>query len=81
MSIYLYASTYRVKNILYPLILSVTKVLSDAMMISQNLILWSLKNRDCKVELAIGIPVSEVLTFLSAAVLTLTAESFIKILS
>lgn len=51
------------------------------MMISQNLILWSLKNRDCKVELAIGIPVSEVLTFLSAAVLTLTAESFIKILS
>lgn len=81
MSIYLYASTYRVKNILYPIILSVTKVLSDAMMISQNLILWSLKNRDCKVELAIGIPVSEGLTFFSAAVLTLTAESFIKILS
>lgn len=32
-------------------------------------------------ELVIGILVHEVLTFLPAAVLTLTAESFIKILS
>lgn len=55
--------------------------MSNAMPFSHNLILGSLNDHDHSFELVIGILVSEALTFLSAAVLTLTAESFIKILS
>lgn len=46
---------------------------------SKNMILEFVN--DHTFELVIGILVLEVLTFLSAAVLSLTAESFIKILS
>lgn len=76
MAIYLYAPTcgQNVKKLFFP-------YMSNAMPFSHNLILGSLNDHDHSFELVIGILVSEALTFLSAAVLTLTAESFIKILS
>lgn len=49
------------------------------MPLSKNVILGIITNDTF--ELMIGILVLEMLTFLSAAVLTLTAESFIKMLS